>query len=120
MAAGVLFHARATAELMAVRLDVIVMSMSVTTFSHLAPKPGSLYRQLFVKNTRIAARILYGMFVNEEEPRSPEDIASAFRLPVEAVYEAIRYCESNPPALREDWEREEAHIRARMYPTRRV
>jgi hypothetical protein len=59
------------------------------------------------------ARILYGMFVNEEEPRTPEEIAAAFGLPVAAVHEAIRYCESDPPEIREDLEREEANIRTR-------
>jgi uncharacterized protein (DUF433 family) len=80
---------------------------------YLAPKPGSAYRQLFIKGTRIMARILYGMYVSEEEPRTPEDIGAAFGLPVEAVQEAIAYCQSNPPEIQQDWEREEANIRAR-------
>jgi uncharacterized protein (DUF433 family) len=80
---------------------------------YLAPKPGSAYRQLFVKGTRIMARILYGMYMSEEEPRTPEEIAAVFNLPVEAVHEAIAYCQSNPPEIQEDWEREEANIKAR-------
>ena len=68
---------------------------------------------MFVKGTRIMARILYGMAMNEEEARTPEEIATAFDLPVEAVREAISYCESDPPEIREDCEREEANIRAR-------
>lgn len=68
---------------------------------------------MFVKGTRIMARILYGMYANEEEPRTPEEIAAAFGLPVEAVREAIAYYESDPSEIREDWEREEANVRAR-------
>jgi uncharacterized protein (DUF433 family) len=68
---------------------------------------------MFVKGTRIMARILYGMVVSEEEPRTPEEIAHAFGLPLAAVHEAIAYCESDPPEIREDWEREEANVRAR-------
>jgi uncharacterized protein (DUF433 family) len=80
------------------------------TWKYLAPKPGSHYRQLFVKGTRIAAWVLYNYYLPGEDwpGQSAEEIATSFHLPVEAVREAIAYCESNPPELREDWEREEA------------
>ncbi len=83
-----------------------------TTDSHkwvyLARKPGSLYRQLFIKDRNIAARTLYGHFVSEEEPRNEEQIGADYQLPIEAVREAIAYCESNPPELDEDYAAEEA------------
>jgi uncharacterized protein (DUF433 family) len=85
--------------------------MSASTPNHWAyldRKPGSVYRQLFIKGRNIAARTLYGHFVNAEEPRTPEQIAADYQLPVEAVREAIAYCESNPPELQEDWAAEEA------------
>ena len=59
------------------------------------------------------ARILYGMVMREEEPMTPEQVAAAFSLPLEAVQEAIAYCQSDPPEIRQDWEREEANIRQR-------
>jgi uncharacterized protein (DUF433 family) len=85
-----------------------------TTWKYLALKPGSLYRQLFVKGTRIAARVLYSYYVPGEDwpGMTPEEIAADFKLPVEAVREAIAYCQSNPPEICEDWEREEALIEA--------
>jgi uncharacterized protein (DUF433 family) len=86
---------------------------SASRWSYLAPKPGSAYRQLFVKGTRIAARILYGLHVNEEEPMTLEEIATAYNLPLDAVREAVAYCQSNPPEIQLDWEREEAHMQAR-------
>jgi uncharacterized protein (DUF433 family) len=87
--------------------------MSATRdWQYLAPKPGSLYRQLFIKGTRIMARILYGMYVREEDPATLEEIATAFRIPVEAVQEAIAYCQSDPPEIREDWEREETRAKS--------
>src|SRR5207237_5041407 len=86
---------------------------STKTWQYLGPKEGSAYRQLFVKGTRIMARILYGMVVREEDPMTPDEIAAAFHIPVEAVREAIAYCESEPPEIREDWEREEANIKKR-------
>ncbi|HEV3417953.1 MAG TPA: DUF433 domain-containing protein [Pirellulales bacterium] len=83
------------------------MSGQSTTYAHLAPNSKSAYKQLFVKGTRIRARVLYGWYACEE-PMPPEEIAREFSLPVEAVREAIAYCESNPPELAEDYAREEA------------
>ena len=78
-----------------------------TTWVYLALKQGSAYRQLFIKGRNIAARTLYGLYMSGEEPRSPEQIAADYGLPLEAVREAIAYCQSDPPEIREDWEREE-------------
>ena len=75
------------------------------------PIPKSAYRQLFVKGTRIRARVLYGWYACEE-PMTPEEIAADYGLPVKAVHEAIAYCESNPPELMEDYAREEALMEA--------
>jgi uncharacterized protein (DUF433 family) len=78
------------------------MEIASAKYVHLAPNPKSTYRQLFVKGTRIRARVLYGWYACAE-PRTPEDIADGYGLPVEAVKEAIAYCESNPPELLEDY-----------------
>jgi uncharacterized protein (DUF433 family) len=83
-----------------------------TTWRYLAPNLNSCYKQLFVKGTRIRARVLYGMFMSAEEPMTPEEIATEFNLPVEAVQEAIAYCQSKPPEITEDFEREERLIHA--------
>jgi uncharacterized protein (DUF433 family) len=85
---------------------------TATTWKHLAPNPKSAYTQLFVCGTRIRARVLYGMFMSEEEPISPEQIAADFHLPLEAVQEAIAYCQSDPPEIRKDFEREEQLMEA--------
>jgi len=78
--------------------------------SALAPKPGSHYRQLFVKDTRIAAWVLYNCYAPGEDwpGQTVEQIATDFSLPIDAVREAIAYCESNPTELRDDWDKEEA------------
>ena len=83
-----------------------------TTWTHLAPNPKSAYKQLFIKGRRIRARVLYGMFMSAEDPRTAEEIAADFELPVEAVNEAIAYCQSDPPEIREDFEREERIMEA--------
>lgn len=81
--------------------------MISTSYMHLAPNPKSAYKQLFVKGTRIRAEVIYCMYTSTN-PLTPEEIAGEFGLPVEAVREAIAYCESNPPELAADFAAEEA------------
>ena len=83
-----------------------------TTWKHPAPNPKSKYKQLFIKGRRIRARTLYGAYMSAEEPRTPEEIAIDYDLPLEAVREAIAYCQSDPPEIREDFEREERIMEA--------
>jgi uncharacterized protein (DUF433 family) len=85
---------------------------TATSWKYLEPNPKSAYRQLFVKGTRIRARVLFGLYASEEEPRTPEQIAADYGLPIEAVREAIAYCQSNPPEIAEDFRREEALMEA--------
>ena len=86
------------------------MSLEQHAWKYLGPKPGSLYRQLFVKGTRTFARTLYSYYLPGEDwpGMTVEEIAANFNVPVEAVREAIAYCESDPPEFRQDWEEEEA------------
>ncbi len=79
------------------------MDTKHTKYVHLAPNPKSAYKQLFVKGTRIPARALYSWYASDER-RTPQEIAADYHLPLEAVLEAIEYCESNPPELLEDYE----------------
>jgi uncharacterized protein (DUF433 family) len=82
-------------------------------WKYLEPRAQSAYRQLFIKGTRIRARVIYGLFMCEEEPMTPEEIAEEYGLPLEAVKEAIAYCESKPLEVEEDYCREEARVQAR-------
>src|SRR6266446_8811286 len=88
------------------------MKSQVEKWAYLAPNAKSAYKQLFVKGTRIRARVIYGLYAMKEDPLTPEQIAEQFDLSVEAVQEAIAYCESNPPELLEDYAREEALTQA--------
>ena len=85
---------------------------TATAWQYLAPNPKFCYRQLFVKGTRIRARVLYGMFMSAEEPMRPEEIAAEFGLPLDAVKEAIAYSQGNPPEIAEDFVREERLMQA--------
>ena len=84
------------------------MNTTPHTWKYLDRKPGSSYKQLFVKGRNIAARTLYGRYMSAEEPMTPEEIAADYNLPLEIVLEAIAYCESNPPEIVSDWAAEEA------------
>jgi len=87
------------------------MSIASTSYVYLAPNPKSAYKQHFVQGTRIRARVLYGWYACAD-PMTAEEIAAEYNIPVEAVHEAIAYCESNPPELVEDYAREDALIEA--------
>jgi uncharacterized protein (DUF433 family) len=88
------------------------MSATPKQYKYLARKPGSDYKQLFIKDRRVSARTVYGEYMNEESPMTPEEIAANRDLPLEAVLEAIAYCESNPPEIAQDFAREEALMEA--------
>jgi hypothetical protein len=45
--------------------------------------------------------------MNEKEPRSPQQLAENWGIPVEAVEEAIEYGRSDPPEIREDHRKQE-------------
>ena len=78
------------------------MSNTPREWRYLERRPGSSYQQLSVKGKRIWAWTLYCQFMNEKEPRTPEQLAGDWGIPLEAVHEAIAYCQSDPPELRED------------------
>src|SRR5436309_13342588 len=89
------------------------MSQSVTTkWQYLERDPMSSYRQLSIKGRRIKARTLYGAYMSDEEPRTAEQIAEDWDVPIEAVREAIAYCQSDPTEIRRDFEREQAIMEA--------
>jgi hypothetical protein len=80
-------------------------------YQHLQPKRGSRYQQLAV-NGRIRAEIIYRETLGPER-MSPEQVAREYNLPVEAVLEAIHYCEHNRELLDAERTREQATIEAR-------
>lgn len=83
------------------------MSQTPREWKYLDRRPGSSYQQLCIKGKRIWAWTLYCEFMNANEPRSPEQLAEDWGIPLEAVQEAIAYCQSDPPEIREDFRRTE-------------
>ena len=92
------------------------MSETKRQWNHLAPRiPPSKYNQLFISGTRIRAEVIYGMTVDGNDPAcwmTAEQIAEDMNLPIEAVREAIAYCQADPPEVREDHRREELLMEA--------
>jgi hypothetical protein len=81
------------------------------SYKYLEPKRGSRYQQLAVGG-RIRAEILYRETLGTE-PLSSEQVAKEYNVPVEAVLEAIHYCEHNRELLDAERAREQATIEAR-------
>ena len=88
--------------------------MTPTQWKHLEAHPQSSYKQLFLKGTRLRAEIIYDEmeYGEPDDPMTPEKIAADRNLPVEAVREAIAYCESNPPEIEEDHRSDREHMQA--------
>jgi len=83
-----------------------------THYQHLEPRPGSNYRQLFLKGRRIRAAVV-DEGVHGPDPRSPEEFARDFEVPLEAVLEALDYVAQNRPLIQQERDREAANLRAR-------
>jgi uncharacterized protein (DUF433 family) len=82
-------------------------------YQYLEPRANSAYRQLFIKGTRIRAELIHAAHVDAEEPLTPQQVATDCGLPLEAVLEAIAYCQSDPPEIAADRAEEEALMSAR-------
>src|SRR5215469_11277160 len=89
-------------------------TMSVNTekqYRHLEPRPGSNYRQLWLKGRRIRAAVVDEV-VHGPDPRTPEEFAQEYQVPLEAVLEALDYVVRNRPLIEQERERELAPLRA--------
>ena len=78
------------------------MSETPREWKYLERRPGSSYQQLCIKGKRIWAWTLYCETMNAKEPRTPQQLAEDFDIPLEAVQEAIEYSASDPPEIHED------------------
>ncbi|HEX8199564.1 MAG TPA: hypothetical protein VF590_03690 [Isosphaeraceae bacterium] len=85
---------------------------TATQYQHLEPRPGSNYRQLFLKGRRIRAAVVDEV-VNGPDPCTPEEFAQDYQVPLEAVDEALDYVARNRPLIAQERDREAADIRER-------
>lgn len=87
-------------------------STTATNFQHLEPRPGSNYRQLFLKGRRIRAAVVYEA-VHGPDPYTPEEFAREYGVPLEAVAEALDYVANNLPLTESERDHEAADVRSR-------
>jgi uncharacterized protein (DUF433 family) len=85
---------------------------TATQYQHLEPRPGSNYRQMFLKGRRIRAAVV-DEAIHGPDPCTPEEFALDYRVPLEAVREALDYVASNRALIEQERDREAADIRAR-------
>lgn len=83
-----------------------------TQYQHLEPRPGSNYRTLFLKGRRIRAAIV-DRVIHGPEPRTPEEFAADFEVPLEAVLEALDYASKNRDLIEQERKRSDDRLRAR-------
>ena len=91
------------------------MSTSTQTdpvYYHLEYRPGSNYREMFIKGRRIRASVVDGT-IHGPEPCTPEEFARDYQVPLEAVHEALDYVARNRDLIKQQRDREAADIRAR-------
>ena len=82
-------------------------------YKHLEHRPGNIARQPFIKGIKIRADTLYSDSIenidddgNVTPGRTPEEIAEDRNLPLEAVREAIDWCEKHLDVVLADRARE--------------
>src|SRR5208337_5667057 len=85
-----------------------------TQYQHLEPRPGSNYRQFFLKGRRIRAAVV-DEAIHGPDPRTPEEFARDYQLPLEAILEALDYVAQNRPLIEQERDREAAKLRARGF-----
>jgi uncharacterized protein (DUF433 family) len=78
-------------------------------YRFLEPRPGSNYRQLWVKGRHMRAEVLYRCTVGPE-PRTPQEVADDYELPIEVVLEATTYAKEQESLLTEERQREEGRM----------
>jgi uncharacterized protein (DUF433 family) len=89
-----------------------IQTQAQTQYQHLEPRPGSNYRQWFLKGRRIRAAVV-DEAIHGPDPFTPEEFARDYQVPQEAVLEALEYVARNRPLIEQERDREAARLRAR-------
>jgi uncharacterized protein (DUF433 family) len=92
-------------------IDSLSEKPSQTEWQYLEKREGSWRKQLYIKGRRLRASIVYSdMIVNE---MTLEEAADNWDLPIEAIQEAIQYCETHQDLLQEESEVERRYLEER-------
>jgi uncharacterized protein (DUF433 family) len=90
---------------------------SEPTYQHPEYRPGSNYREMWLKGRRIRASVVHG-WIHGPDPMTPEEFARDFKVPLEAVHDALAYVDRNRDFIAQERDREAANIRARGHDRR--
>ena len=82
-----------------------------TQYQHLEPRPGSNYRQLYLKGRRIRAAVVYEA-IHGPDAYTSEEFAENHQVPLEAVHEALDDVAKNMPLIEQERDEEAARLRA--------
>ena len=83
-----------------------------TRYQHLEPRPGSNYRQLFLKGRRIRAAVV-DEAIHGPDPFTPEEFAEGYQVPLEAVIKALDYVTHNRSLIECERDQEAVRLQAR-------
>jgi uncharacterized protein (DUF433 family) len=89
----------------------VMTTKSETLYQHLEPRPGSNYRQLFLKGRRIRAAVV-DQAIHGPDPFTPEEFAREYQVTLEAVLEALDYVAQNRPFIEQERDNGAARLRA--------
>lgn len=85
--------------------------MTATQWQYLEQRPSSWRQQLFVKGRKLRAYTVWSdMLVNKD---TKEEVADNWDLPLAAVEEIIRYCQSHRELLKQEAESEGGYLKKR-------
>jgi uncharacterized protein (DUF433 family) len=83
-----------------------------TQYRHLEPRPGSNYRQFFLKGRRIRAAVV-DEAIHGPDPFTPGEFAEEYQVPMEAVLEALDYVNQNRQLIERERDEKAARLHAR-------
>ncbi len=81
-------------------------------YQHLEPRPGSNYRQWFLKGRRIRTAVVHEA-IHGPDPYTPEEFAREFQVPLEAVHEALDDVARNQALIEKERDKAAARLDAR-------
>ena len=85
--------------------------MTTTQWKYLESRPHPWRKQLYIKGRRLKAFTVWSdMIVND---LTPEEVADSKELPLEAVYEAIEYCQTHQELLKLEADKERRYLEER-------
>jgi uncharacterized protein (DUF433 family) len=80
-------------------------------YQHLEARPGSVYKQLWLKGRRIRTGHVWEIVHSPDYP-TPEEVAEDYRIPIEAIREALDYVEHNMELIEQERQRDTDRLRA--------